>query len=128
MKRLSLLAVAIVAVLAACTSNGKLQQFIENANVELAGMKVDGGGVCDGITLEDNTVVYSYTYPGSEAPAEYFDTQSNEYRMMDELFASTVKREIAADPELYKAITDANASLRIDLHYDNGTVTFNVNP
>ena len=46
----SLIMAAIGAMMASCTANGKLQQYIEDNNIRLAGKEIGPGIRCEGMT------------------------------------------------------------------------------
>lgn len=112
----------MMVVLAACSSNGKLQQMVENINTSMAGTQVPGGGYCQGITLDGSDMVVTYAYPGVEAHGEYLDPQSAGY---NELY-NALEQELGdwfAHGDA-KTLASSDASLTYRFIYDNGTVTF----
>lgn len=123
--------VAIVATclaLAACTSNGKLQQYIENNNIKLAGQKVGPGMWCDGMTIDRDTVVITYRLPEVEASAAEladWDAISAQHKA---LFIEGLSNDKSNDVEGARILTDAGVYMKGIFRYANASLEVMVTP
>lgn len=123
--------IAIVAtglVMAACTSNGKLQQYIENNNISLAGQQVGPGMWCDGMTIDRDTVVITYRLPEVEASAAElanWDAIAAQHKL---LFLEGLSNDKSNDPEGSKILTDAGVYMKGVFKYANASLDVMVTP
>lgn len=116
----SLLVVAVMA-LASCTmSKSELQDAIDKANKELAGQFLGDGCYCDGVALDGNEVVYTYSFPGQEVGENGADDADFETIMKPEM--KSAMKELAKDPDgkiFLDATADNNCGLRVVMKFDD---------
>lgn len=126
--RHSLTVAAVAATLAACTANGKLQQYIENNNIRLAGKEIAPGMTCEGMTLDRDTVIVTYDFPAitvSEAELANRDIITANHR---NLFLEGLSNDKTSDPDGARIIADADVYMKGVFKYANATFTVLIPP
>lgn len=119
---------AVAAMMAACTANGKLQQYIENNNIRLAGKEIAPGMTCEGMTLTGDTVTVTYSFPRivvSDAELANSDIITDNHRR---LFIEGLANDKATDPDGARIIADADVYMKGVFRYANATFTVLIPP
>ncbi len=113
---------------AACTGNSKLQRYIENNNIKLAGQQIGPGMWCDGLSLEGDTVVITYRQPQVVAtPQELtdWDTISDSYH---DLMLQGLGNDKTSDPEGAGLLVEAGVYMKGIFKFANAEINVVVTP
>lgn len=118
----------ITAVLTSCSANGKLQQYVENTNINLAGKEIAPGMYCEGFTIVADTLIATYNIPEVSATSlelANWDAIQEKYK---ELFMQGLESDKATDPDGAKTVLDADVYMKGVFKYENATINVLVSP
>ncbi|MDE7386358.1 MAG: hypothetical protein K2N28_04395 [Muribaculaceae bacterium] len=125
---LTSLGLGIIAMLASCTANGKLQQYVADTNITMAGKQIGPGLYCEGFTIDADTVIATYNIPEVAAsPAElaHWNEIEAQYK---KLFMEGLSTDKETDAKGAAIILDAGVYMKGVFKYQNATVNVLITP
>ena len=124
----SLIMAAIGAMMASCTANGKLQQYIEDNNIRLAGKEIGPGIRCEGMTIDRDTVIVTYSLPRVEVSDSELANWDYITRQHKQLFLDGLRNDKDTYPEGAHIITDADVYMKGVFKYANASLDVMLSP
>lgn len=109
-------------ILGACSDGSakKLQALINAANIELTGKYFGSGCYCDGVTLDNNSVTYTYSFPGQSLGDNAVDNDSFAAAMKpvmkDELKSVFAEND---GPEMLRLMKENGCDLTVVIKFDD---------
>jgi len=120
--------VFLCVLIASCNSSSKLQRYIEDNNSKLAGVQVGTGMWCDGMTIDRDTVVITYSLPEVEASATELANWQSITDRHKQLFIEGLENDKNSDPEGAEILTDAGVYMKGVFRYANASLSVMITP
>ena len=125
---LTVLGLGIIAMLASCTANGKLQQYVADTNITMAGKQIGPGLYCEGFTIDADTVIATYSIPEVAATPSDLANWNVIEEQYKKLFMEGLATDKDNDAKCASIILDAGVYMKGVFKYQNATVNVLVTP
>ena len=118
----STLAATLVVAATSCTTGSKLEKYVKESNASLAGRELAPGFYCDGMAIDADTVVITYSFPDVSATPDELNSLAPIRDYYKDLFLRGLVNDKINHPDGIKIITDAEVYMKGVFKFQNLTI------